>query len=80
MILLDGGNFLSQNGGSKVLDVVDNLIYLKKIPMMLLVFLDPGTIDESAKGPAVDRIREYAQSTHRTPNQATRSIPRRRSE
>ena len=49
MVFLDGGNILSQHGGSKVIDVVDNLIALKKIPVMLLVFLDPGRIDASAK-------------------------------
>jgi len=74
MVFFDGGNLLARQGGSRVLDVIDNLIYLKKIPMMLAVFLDPGRIDESAKSPALDRVREYAESTHRTPDQAMRSI------
>ena len=73
-VFLDGGNFLARQGGSRILDTIDNLIYLKRIPMMLLVFLDPGKIDESAKGPALDRVREFAGSRHWPPDQAMRSI------
>ena len=74
MVFLDGGNFLSRQGGSKVLDVVDNLIYLKRIPMMLLVFVDPGKIDPGAQGATVDAVRKYAESTHRNFDQAMRSV------
>ncbi len=74
MVFLDGGNFLARQGGSRILDAIDNLIYLKKIPMMLLVFLDPGKIAESARGPALDRAREFAESRHSTLDQTIRSI------
>jgi len=74
MVFLDGGDFLARQGGSRILDVIDNLIYLKKLPMMLVVFLDPGRVDETAKSPAIDGVRDYAQSTHRTPDQAMRSV------
>ena len=73
-IFLDGGNFLARQGGRTILDAVDNLVYLKKVPMMLLVFLDPGKIDESAKGPALDRVREFAESRHSPLDQIMRSI------
>ena len=74
MVFLDGGNLLAQQGGSRILDVIDNLIYLKKIPMMLVVFLDPGNIDESAKGPVLDRVRGLAEGKHWPLNQAMRSL------
>jgi enterochelin esterase family protein len=74
MVFLDGGEFLARQGGSRILDVIDNLIYLKKIPMMLVVFLDPGKVDGAAKGPTIDGVRDYALSTHRTPDQAMRSV------
>jgi enterochelin esterase family protein len=74
MIFLDGGNLLAQQGGSRVLDVIDNLIYLRKIPMMLVVFLDPGKIDQDEKGPFVARVREFSDSRHWPPDQAMRSI------
>jgi len=74
MVFLDGENFLARQGGSKILDVIDNLVYLKKIPFMLVVFLNPGRIDGTAEGPAFDALRNYAESTHRTLDQAMRSI------
>ena len=73
-LFLDGGNVLGEKSGSRILDAIDNLIYVKKIPMMLLVFLDPGKIHESAKGPAFDQMREFAESRHWPLDQAMRSV------
>lgn len=73
-IFLDGGNFLARQTESRIFDTIDNLIYLGKIPKMLLVFLDPGKIDESAKAPALDRVREFANSRHSPLDQTMRSI------
>jgi len=73
-VVLDGGTLLLQQGGSSILDVVDNLIYLKKIPMMLLVFLDPGRIGATAPGPLADEVRELAASRRWPPAQAMRSV------
>jgi enterochelin esterase family protein len=46
MVWQDGQNLIKRDGGSRTLTVVDNLIARKKIPVMIQVFIEPGTIGE----------------------------------
>ena len=46
MVWQDGQNLIKRDGGSRTLTVVDNLIAQKKIPVMIQVFIEPGTIGE----------------------------------
>jgi enterochelin esterase-like enzyme len=46
MVWQDGQNLIKRDGGSRTLTVVDNLIAEKKIPVMIQVFIEPGTIGE----------------------------------
>jgi enterochelin esterase family protein len=51
MVFQDGGITLARDSGSKILNVVDNLIALKKIPFMICIFVNPGTMDGSVGNP-----------------------------
>lgn len=42
MVWQDGQGNIDRDGGSRVLNVVDNLIHQKKIPVMIQVFIQPG--------------------------------------
>jgi enterochelin esterase-like enzyme len=46
MVWQDGQNLIQRDGASRTLTVVDNLIAQKKIPVMIQVFIEPGTIGE----------------------------------
>jgi enterochelin esterase family protein len=46
MVWQDGQNLIQRDGPSRTLTVVDNLIAQKKIPVMIQVFIEPGTIGE----------------------------------
>jgi enterochelin esterase family protein len=46
MVWQDGQNLIQRDGASRTLTVIDNLIAQKKIPVMIQVFIEPGTIGE----------------------------------
>lgn len=43
MVWQDGAGHTDRNGALRTLNVIDNLIHQKKIPVMILVFISPGT-------------------------------------
>ena len=48
MVWHDGQGLVAREGGSRLQNVVDNLIQQKKIPVMINVFISPGKIGEQA--------------------------------
>jgi enterochelin esterase family protein len=46
MVWQDGEGHINRDGGSRVMNVIDNLTYQKKIPVTIQVFISPGTIGE----------------------------------
>jgi enterochelin esterase family protein len=46
MVYQDGQGHINREGGSKTLNVLDNLIYKKQIPVMIAVFVQPGKAGE----------------------------------
>jgi len=46
MVWQDGEGHINRNGNSRILNVVDNLISQKRIPVMILVLISPGTVGE----------------------------------
>lgn len=48
MVWQDGQGHVARDGGARTLNVVDNLIAQKKIPVMIQVFISPGKIGEKA--------------------------------
>jgi enterochelin esterase family protein len=48
MVYQDGQGHINRDGGSRTLNVLDNLIYEKKIPSMIAVFIQPGMVEKKA--------------------------------
>ncbi|MBM3724401.1 MAG: esterase family protein [Acidobacteria bacterium] len=48
MVWQDGAGNIQRDGASRVLNVSDNLIHKKKIPVMIQVFISPGRVGERA--------------------------------
>ncbi len=46
MIFNDGQAFKDENGSLRVMNVVDNLLYRREIPVMIVVFINPGKTPE----------------------------------
>jgi enterochelin esterase family protein len=46
MVWQDGEGHINRDGGSRVMNVVDNLIYEGRIPVMIQVFISPGVVGE----------------------------------
>lgn len=74
MIFLDGNLVLGRNGGSRTLEVLDNLIHFKRIPYMIAIFVNPGKIDASESNPTSVSVKRYADRRSRTTDDALRSI------
>lgn len=74
MIFLDGNLVLGRDGGSRTLEVLDNLIHLKRIPYMIAIFVNPGKIDASESNPTSVSVKRYADRWNRTTDDALRSV------
>jgi enterochelin esterase-like enzyme len=61
LVFQDGGNYVRENGDFRVPVVFDNLIHKKQLPLMVGVFINPGTIPaaDPAQRPRSNRSFEY---------------------
>jgi enterochelin esterase family protein len=70
MIWNDGGGHVNRSGGSRTQNVIDNLTYQKKIPVMIQIFVNPGVINPpagtSAQEPASNSSRRAGRSMRST--------------
>jgi enterochelin esterase-like enzyme len=73
MVFQDGHSYIDRNGGNPALNVIDNLIAQKKIPVMICVFIDPGDISASPGTPTYKFVQAHADRWHRTLKDAMRS-------
>ncbi len=73
MVFQDGGGSIHRDGNNPVLNVVDNLIAQKKIPVMICVFINPGDISGSPGTPTYDFVKGHADKWGRTLKDAMRS-------
>jgi enterochelin esterase family protein len=73
MVFQDGGGYIKRDAGSQTLNVIDNLIYLKKIPLMICVFVNPGTIAGPAGNPTYEFVKAYSEKWHRGLDDSMRS-------
>jgi enterochelin esterase family protein len=60
MVFQDGFNYINRDGNNPVLNVIDNLIAQKKIPVMICVFINPGDISGSPGTPTYDLAKSFA--------------------
>ena len=73
MVFQDGSGYATRNPDHGVLNVVDNLIHQKKIPVMICVFINPGKIGDSPGTPTYNFVKAYSEKWHRTLDDSMRS-------
>jgi enterochelin esterase family protein len=73
MVFQDGGWYTDRDGKNPTLNVIDNLIAQKKIPVMICVFINPGDIADSPGTPTYAFVKAYSDKWHRTLKDAMRS-------
>jgi len=73
MVFQDGGGYIDRDGKNPALNVIDNLIAQKKIPVMVCVFINPGDIEGSPGTPTYNFVNAYSQKWQRTLKDSMRS-------
>jgi enterochelin esterase family protein len=73
MVFQDGGGYIRRDSNNPELNVIDNLIAQKKIPVMICVFINPGDISESPGTPTYNFVKAYSDKWHRTLKDSMRS-------
>jgi enterochelin esterase-like enzyme len=73
MVFQDGEGYLDRNGNNPALNVIDNLIAQKKIPVMICVFINPGDIEGSPGTPTFNFVKAYSDKWKRTLKDSMRS-------
>ena len=73
MIFNDGGGYTDRNGNNPALNVIDNLIAQKQIPIMICIFINPGDITDSPETPTYNFVKAYGEKWNRTLKDSMRS-------
>lgn len=73
MVFQDGEWYLDRNDKMLVLNVIDNLIAQKKIPVMVCVFINPGEISGSPDTPTYKFVKAYSEKWKRDLKDSMRS-------
>jgi len=73
MVFQDGEWYLDRNGNNPALNVIDNLIAQKKIPVMICVFINPGDIESAPATPTYNLVKKYSDEWQRTLKDSMRS-------
>ena len=73
MVIQDGQYYIDRDGNLPFLNVLDNLIAQKKIPVIICVFVSPGKIGSALGTPTYAAATAYADKWHRQLEDAMRS-------
>jgi len=73
MVFQDGGSYTDRDGNNPALNVIDNLIAQKKIPVMICVFIFPGDVSDSPGTPTYNFVKAYSDKWRRTLKDSMRS-------
>jgi len=73
MVFQDGGGYIHRQSNNPALDVIDNLIAQKKIPVLISVFINPGEISDSLSTPTYNSVKAYSEKWHRSLKDSMRS-------
>ena len=74
MVFQDGGFYTDRNSPTlPILSAIDNLIAQKKIPVMIVVFINPGDISDSPGTPTFNFVKAYGDKWNRTLKDSMRS-------
>jgi enterochelin esterase-like enzyme len=73
MVFQDGQLYTDRNANNPTLNVIDNLIAQKRIPVMICIFISPGDIADSPGTPTYNFAKAYSEKWHRTLKDSMRS-------
>jgi enterochelin esterase family protein len=73
MVFTDGVSYTRREGNLQALNVFDNLIAAKKMPVTIFVMTMPGDVSDSPGTPTYEFVSHFAQEQHRTLKDAMRS-------
>ena len=73
MVFQDGEWYTDRDGENPALNVIDNLIAEKKIPVMIFVFVQPGSVEGLPGTPTYNFVKAYADKWQRTLDDSMRS-------
>jgi enterochelin esterase-like enzyme len=73
MVFQDGGGYTNRAGNNPTLNVIDNLIAQKKIPVMIAIFINPGDITDSPDTPTFTFVKAYSDKWQRSLKDSMRS-------
>jgi enterochelin esterase family protein len=73
MVFQDGGWYTDREANNPALNVIDNLIAQKKLPVMICVFINPGDISRSPGTKTYEFVKGYSDKWHRTLKDSMRS-------
>lgn len=73
MVFQDGGGYINRASNNPTLNVIDNLIAQKKIPVIIAVFINPGDITDNPGTPTYKFVNAYSEKWHRTLKDSMRS-------
>jgi enterochelin esterase family protein len=73
MVFQDGQWYTDREGRNPALNVIDNLIAQKKIPVMICVFISPGDIEGMPGTPTYNFVKAYGEKWKRTMKDSLRS-------
>jgi enterochelin esterase-like enzyme len=65
MVWQDGHQYIERDGRVRLLDVVDNLTYQKKIPVMIHVLISPGDITQAPQSETHKQVMEQIEDRNR---------------
>ncbi|HEY4903592.1 MAG TPA: alpha/beta hydrolase-fold protein [Candidatus Sulfotelmatobacter sp.] len=74
MVIQDGQYYTDRDGNIPFLNVLDNLIAQKKIPVIICVFISPGKIASAAGTPTYSAAKAYGEKWNRQLEDSMRSI------
>jgi len=73
MVFQDGQWYTDRDGRNPALNVIDNLIAERRIPVMICVFINPGDIEGSPGTPTYNFVKAYGEKWQRSLKDAMRS-------
>ena len=73
MVWQDGQGHTNRNGGSRLMNVIDNLTHQKKIPVIIHIFTSPGDIEKAVGTPTYEYVSNFSKATRRTMKDSMRS-------
>jgi enterochelin esterase-like enzyme len=73
MVFQDGQGYTDREGSNPALNVIDNLIAERRIPVMICVFINPGDIEGSPGTPTYNFVKAYGEKWQRGMKDSMRS-------